>query len=684
MFYASQGLPVFPVVAGTKIPEEGMAWKVCATTDPEVITQWWDIYPDANIGLPMGNKAGMNCLDVDQKEGKQGFLSYRDILPEQYSGPIQQTPSGGHHWFFQYEPGFSNFTNKGDHGGLDMRTDAGYILAAPSVFGGTRYQWIYDAPVPEAETAARIFFQNASTPDLTSKLADTPDTPEDLINYQDLHIDQKYLNYLDTGDTDPWGNDESNAIFAVAGALMRATRDEGQTFGILATNEHAYACAERHRPRGNPTDWLWKYGVGKMIEAVKGVDASTVFHSLASNVPETPEVEPWLAELPVSTRSLPRYPPPNDFFIGADEGFNQFLRPTTWIIQNILEKGQTGALYGPSGSFKTFIALDLCLHISLGLDWHGRKTYFKQYCIYVSAEGLGAIWRRVEAWRQKYNKVNPTRAVTRKDIDDSGFLISRNGVDLLNLSSMESIDELVQQRQIAPELIIFDTLASNMYGNENSTEDMSRVVNHAKAIASAYDCSVMFIHHTGHSDTGRMRGASALYAGVDYVLQSTKQKNASRFIELHGTKAKDSSETPSMYFELETVEIIGQIEQDGSPATSLVPKLVEQIYENISIQKQNGMKDKTACLLNTVLELLDSQTSLGTPADGKEVAMVPSSEIYPVHQEVYHEKYGGNYSKKSNMEATLTGLHRDGYLDMYVENDTVWYLKPKGESEDEP
>ena len=161
LFYAAQDIPVFPLQPGANAPPL-VQFTTQATTDPEIIKAWWDLWPDANVGLRMGGQ--WHALDLDQKDGRDGWASYLAVGgPALPAWPVQKTPSGGLHllWRGSFE-GFSNFTRRGPHGGMDMRTRNGYIAASPSVVNGVRYHWLDGDPDAGIPAPLLSFCQDAS------------------------------------------------------------------------------------------------------------------------------------------------------------------------------------------------------------------------------------------------------------------------------------------------------------------------------------------------------------------------------------------------------------------------------------------------------------------------------------------------------------------------------------------
>lgn len=120
-----------------------------ATTDTEKLARWWDMWPDANIGVLTGAESGIVVLDVDVKSGGDKTLKH---LIEQHGKFDEKvyanTGGGGWHIIFRHPGGHWPNTQGGPNkpsklgAGLDFRGDGGYIAAPGSLHAsGKRYEW---------------------------------------------------------------------------------------------------------------------------------------------------------------------------------------------------------------------------------------------------------------------------------------------------------------------------------------------------------------------------------------------------------------------------------------------------------------------------------------------------------------------------------------------------------------
>jgi hypothetical protein len=97
---AAQSLyPHLPSAAREPVPHVKY-WAQAATTNPDVIAEWWMRWPLAMPGVPL-ERCSLVVVDCDRHGGADGVAALRE-LGELPPHPITTTKSGGeHHWFRQ-------------------------------------------------------------------------------------------------------------------------------------------------------------------------------------------------------------------------------------------------------------------------------------------------------------------------------------------------------------------------------------------------------------------------------------------------------------------------------------------------------------------------------------------------------------------------------------------------------
>jgi len=141
LWYASNGLPVFPLRPGEKIPHRGSRGVKDATTDPAQLRSWWAANPASNIGLATGHR-----LDVIDFDGLTAHLSWTETFgPDWDSAEVQvlatvSTPrAGGLH---VYVPTNDAGNRAGICPGVDYRGIGGYVVAPPSSTPQGSYEFL--------------------------------------------------------------------------------------------------------------------------------------------------------------------------------------------------------------------------------------------------------------------------------------------------------------------------------------------------------------------------------------------------------------------------------------------------------------------------------------------------------------------------------------------------------------
>ena len=180
LWYARNGIPVFPVYEPLeggcscqksdcdkpgKHPRTWHGFKD-ATTDAAQISKWWDLWHNANVGIPTGAATGILVLDVDPRNGGDDSLDSLILKHGKFPNTAEQmTGGGGRHVLFRYPGGPVPKTLVV---GIDLKGDGGYLVAAPSMHtSGERYQW-------DGLAGAKAILNPAPLPDwLQTRIATT-------------------------------------------------------------------------------------------------------------------------------------------------------------------------------------------------------------------------------------------------------------------------------------------------------------------------------------------------------------------------------------------------------------------------------------------------------------------------------------------------------------------------------
>jgi hypothetical protein len=144
LYYARQGLPVFPCVPRDKKPLTAHGF-YDASTDPAQIRKWWAECPDANVAircgaLPAGQR--LFVVDIDADKGGLAWLDAQDVALVPPTWTVN-TGSGGLHKYYLVPDDLPAPTTNGSVArGVDSRGDGGYVIAPPSIHpNGTPYTW---------------------------------------------------------------------------------------------------------------------------------------------------------------------------------------------------------------------------------------------------------------------------------------------------------------------------------------------------------------------------------------------------------------------------------------------------------------------------------------------------------------------------------------------------------------
>jgi len=143
LHYASHHWSVIPMRFRDKRPM--IKWQIYQQrmADADEITEWYQRWPTANIGIVTGMISGLVVLDIDPRHGGDASLAQWETEHGPLPHTIEaRTGGGGRHIYFSH-PGAVVHNRTSFAPGIDLRGDGGCIVAPPSIHSsGNAYRWI--------------------------------------------------------------------------------------------------------------------------------------------------------------------------------------------------------------------------------------------------------------------------------------------------------------------------------------------------------------------------------------------------------------------------------------------------------------------------------------------------------------------------------------------------------------
>lgn len=292
-------------------------------------------------------------------------------------------------------------------------------------------------------------------------------------------------------------------------------------------------------------------------------------------------------------------------FRATKEEFDKVTK-VPYIVKDILAENSMAALSGLPESYKSWVSLHLGNCVASGLPFLGKfEIQKKGNVLYLLFEGSSNVIR----FRMKklISDSNPNLAV----LPSMGYYFNVNQIEgevkaVLEMQAMESFAEKIKKTCIEENvvLIIVDTLRESYNGDENSSKDITTVLNKLRSIMNECGCSVWAITHIGKIDNKKInyedmyhliRGSSALSGAFDYVygLKVDEDKSSRPGeIALVLYQAKNRNEAKIRNINIMMIE--GENNKIGFTAeydTTLTPK--QKLAREEILSKLNANKEGT-------------------------------------------------------------------------------------------
>lgn len=326
------------------------------------------------------------------------------------------------------------------------------------------------------------------------------------------------------------------------------------------------------------------------------------------------------------------------------------LPPLVWRVKGVLPAEGLAALFGPSASGKSFLALDMAAAIAEGRSWFGCRTQ-KTSVVYVALEGEGGFKNRVSAWERENLSPIPTAL---------NFVMQP-----FKINEQQDIEDLTS---VVPKdsVIFIDTLnRAAPLADENSSSDMGGILEGAKRLQIAIGGLVVLIHHTGKDEGKGLRGHSSLFAALDAAIQ-VERSVIGRAWGI--AKAKDGEDGGKFPFKLKC-HALGK-DTDGDEITSCTVErdhtlLFKKVDPKGSVQK---------AALRTLRSAINASTEIGCCGTSALTKCLRSEDgvAAVIEKLVTVETHKRSNRARKLMEDLLNG----GHLLSGFEGDVGWVWLP--------
>lgn len=193
-----------------------------------------------------------------------------------------------------------------------------------------------------------------------------------------------------------------------------------------------------------------------------------------------------------------------------------------------LERGSVGMIVGPGSVGKTFLALELCASVALGLSLPRLQNVFYEKgqgntCLLLGEDSVDQISNRLHSMRGFF----PLDDRQVEQLDERMLVLSRLGQEMTLVDSsnhavtetafVEYLRHLCWGRRLA----VIDPLVRLHNGDENDNTAASRLMMVITRIAKETNCSIVLLHHVGKGDRddwAAARGASAFNTSARWQL----------------------------------------------------------------------------------------------------------------------------------------------------------------------
>lgn len=182
-----------------------------------------------------------------------------------------------------------------------------------------------------------------------------------------------------------------------------------------------------------------------------------------------------------------------------------------WLVDGLIERGQRGLVIAPPKVGKSIMFLDMCVSLASMTRFLGANPYPSPVRTAIISREDGP-----ELVKRRLTQLAAGRNLTLNEVDPYILVNTVKQSSSFHIDSQRELEEMAQWLRIAKiEFCVIDVLNKLHFQNENSTDDMTKVMIKFDELASLSGAQVCVIHHLGR--TGNARGSTTIEGWADFI-----------------------------------------------------------------------------------------------------------------------------------------------------------------------
>lgn len=312
---------------------------------------------------------------------------------------------------------------------------------------------------------------------------------------------------------------------------------------------------------------------------------------------------------------LLKIPAPATGPVFAPFSFDDLLAmpPKEWIIDQVVGVSDIGVIYGMPGCGKTFVGIDMIMAACTGSMWAMRFVVARRLNVaYCAGEGISGLPARFKAAAHHHGVAKLPN-----------FTFFRTVPQLFSSEADATIATIRQfvtewkarqeQKQAEPlDLVFIDTLhTATVAADENSAQDMGKVLHACRWASNELGCAIVLVHHTTKTG-GAERGSSALRGAADFMIEVRRLSDAGTKAIMHCSKLKDGEQWSDQGLDLVSIDGFDSVrvwwdDPSNSPTSRENTKQKQDIEAIIELLK--GAKPGVRYTANAIAEAIGMKGS---------------------------------------------------------------------------